>query len=250
MMVGVIADSQRLRRTRSEFEAVMNDLDQDSRSAIRELKSSELYKGRGSWWGVDGEDRHALIGDLCEWLCDRKHHLALAAVGARAVSESPLHGLDAWMSAALHIALQVQRRFQNEARNKGQTFLVFDENKRQADPLAELLFDPPPWTDDYYQRDASKEPLDQIIDSAFYARSHHVGLVQVADLFAFIFRRYSELNDYGSSEAFTGEAERITSWVEVISRRLISRSSRWPKRPRSEVSGWFWNAAPPSLAAL
>ena len=250
VMVGVIADSQRLHRTRTEFEAVMERLDQVSRRAIRELKSSELYKGNGPWRDVCGVDRHALIGDLCQWLCDRKHHLALTALDRKAVLESPLYDLDAWMSAALHIALQVQRRFQAEKSNKGRTFLVFDENKRQADPLAEMLFNPPSWTDDYYQRGPKQEALDQIVDSAFYARSHHVGLVQIADLFAFIFRRYAELHDYAAEEAFAGEAERITGWVKLISTRLIGRAHRWPKRSTGEAARWFCNVAPSSLSTL
>ena len=250
VMVGVIADSQRLHRTRTEFGAVMARLDQGSRHAIRELKSSELYKGRGPWRHVAGGDRHALIGDLCEWLCDRKHHLALAALDLRAAKQSPLHGLDAWMSAALHIALQVQRRYQREKGNKGCTFLVFDENKRQADNLAELLFDPPSWTDEYYQRGTRAEALDQIIDSAFYARSHQVGLVQVADLFAFIFRRYSELHDYDAGEAFAGETDRITEWVKLLSPRLLDRPHRWPRRPTCETARWFCEIAPSSLFNL
>lgn len=250
VMVGVIADSQRLHRTRTEFSAVMDQLDEVPASAIRELKSSELYKGNGPWRKVDGDARHALIEELCRWLCDRKHHLALAAVDLKAASALSLHGLDVWMSAALHIALQVQRRYQSEKGNKGHTFLVFDEHKRLADPLAELLFDPPPWTDDYYQRGPKQEALDQIVDSAFYARSHHVGLVQIADLFAFIFRRYSELRDYGSEPSFEGELDEITAWAEMIAPRLLSRPHRWPKRPKGEAQEWFCAVAPPSLAGL
>ena len=250
VMVGVIADSQRLQRTRTEFGSAMARLDQGPRHAIRELKSSELYKGRGPWRDVAGDDRHALIGDLCGWLCDRKHHLALAALDLQAAKQSPLHGLDPWMSAALHIALQVQRRYQREKGNKGCTFLVFDEHKRQEDNLAELLFDPPSWTDEYYQRGNRAEALDQIIDSAFYARSHQVGLVQIADLFAFIFRRYSELHDYDADEAFAGETDRITEWVKLLSPRLLDRPHRWPRRPTCETARWFCNVAPPSLSNL
>ena len=154
------------------------------------------------------------------------------------------------MSAALHIALQVQRHYRKEKSNKGKTFLVFDEHKRLAGPLAEMLFDPPSWTDEYYQRDKKREPLDQIVDSAFYAQSHHVGLVQVADLFAFIFRRYSELRDYALQEAFAGETERITRWVELIAARLIPGAHRWPKRLTCETARWFCDAAPPSLVTL
>src|SRR5207249_1690265 len=101
-------------------------------------------------------------------------------------------------------------------KNKGATFLVFDEHYQHSDELAELLFEPPEWTDGYYRRKASQARLDHVIDSAFYARSHHVGLVQIADLFAFLFRRYAELTDYGASEDFVGETEAIAAWVSQV----------------------------------
>jgi hypothetical protein len=63
--------------------------------------------------GVDGLDRAAIIGDLCTWLCERKHDIAVAAIDLAHFREKPLNeSLDAWMTAALHIALQVQRAHQ------------------------------------------------------------------------------------------------------------------------------------------
>jgi hypothetical protein len=165
--------------------------------------------------------------------------------------ESPLDdGLDIWLTAALHIALQVQRAHQGLKKNKGNTFLIFDEHKRKADALAELLFNPPDWTDEYYKRSRRQPRLDQIIDTAFYAQSHHVGLVQVADLFAFLFRRHAELKDYGQAEDYEGEIEQIGSWVRRISSRLLPQVHRWPKRPKSDSSHWYRDAAPPWLVKL
>jgi hypothetical protein len=86
----------------------------------------------------------------------------------------------------------------------------FDEYRAKGDALAELLFDPPAWTEAYYNRSADADPLDQITDTAFYARSHHVGLVQVVDVFAFVLRRFTELADYGAQEGYEGELDRLT----------------------------------------
>lgn len=41
------------------------------------MRCETLLRGRD---GVDGEVRHAAIGQLCEWLSDRKHSLALTAL--------------------------------------------------------------------------------------------------------------------------------------------------------------------------
>jgi hypothetical protein len=160
------------------------------------------------------------------------------------------HSLDAWRTCALHVALQVQRAHQQLPKNKGHTFLVFDENRRGADALAELLFSPPAWTGEYYGRKASDEALDQIIDTAFYARSHHVGLVQVADAFAFVFRRYAELVDYQQAEQYEGEVKTVSGWVETLSTRLIDSTHRCPRRPGNRVAKWYVEACPPSLRSL
>ncbi len=250
-MAGIIVDGQRLNRTRAEFDRIWESLGAESEFAIRELKAAHLYRGRKRWSKVDGANRRALIGDLCTWLTERKHDIALAAVDKQLLATRPLDPhLDAWMTCALHIALQIQRAHQRLAKNKGHTFLVFDENRMGADALAELLFAPPAWTDQYYGRKPRQERLDQVIDTAFYARSHHVGLVQIADLFAYLFRRYAELRDYGDPEAYGGELRTVAGWVEQISERLVALAHRCPKRPTNDVAEWYVNACPTSLRTL
>lgn len=251
VMVGIIADSQRLRRTQVEFESAFETLTSLPERAISELKSTKLYRGTGPWHGVPGVQRHKAIEDLCTWVCDRKHDLALVAIDTKQYEKSPLDAdLDIWLTAALHIALQIQRAHQSLKKNEGNTFLVFDEHKLAAGPLASLLYEPPSWTDEYYSRSKRQGQLDQIIDTAFYARSHHVGLVQVADLFAFIFRRHAELRDYGSHEEFDGEADRIAGWAAMLAKRLVSSPHRWPKKPMNACARWYRDAAPPSLVEL
>jgi hypothetical protein len=250
VMVGIIVDGQRLRRTRADFLDVFTRMGELSEKSFRELKAVDLYRGNGPWRGVEGEARHNAIADLCQWLCRRKHSLALAAIDRERYAQGSLDdGLDEWLSAALHIALQVQKAHQAIKSSKGATFMVFDE-QRHAGDLAELLFNPPPWTDGYYSRTTRKERLDQVIDTAFYARSHHVGLVQVADLFAFLFRRYAELTDYGRREEYAGEHARLSEWVGTLSTRLLPVAHRWQKRTSNPPALWFTDMAPSSLRAL
>lgn len=140
VMVGVIADSQRLHRTRTDFADTFQRLGDVAVRDLRELKSNELYRGIGPWKGIEGSERARIISDLCGWLCDRKHDIALAAIDLEKFNDEPLHAdLDEWMTGALHIALQVQRAHQRLQKRKGSTFLVFDEHQRHADRLAELL---------------------------------------------------------------------------------------------------------------
>ncbi len=253
VFVGVVADVARVHRTRREFEELFRNLAKIPDRTVAELKGSNIYYGNGRWNGVDGEVRHDAIGQLCEWLSDRKHSLALAAVDGATYDDSDLArltGLDIWMSGALHIALQVQKAHQGMKKKKGATFLVFDDYKVKSDALAELLFDPPAWSDDYYNRSKKQPALDQITDTAFYARSHHVGLVQIADVFAFIFRRYSEICDYGEEEGYKGELDRVTGWIRILNDQLVDRSHRWPQRTKSELAKAYVSSCPPSFLEL
>lgn len=248
VMVGVLADMARVGRTKTEFGATFADLGDQTTKALYELKSTDLYRGKNSWHGVDGEARHAIISRLCNWVGERKHQLTLAAVDLSRWRPSPNEDVnDPWLAVALHTALQVQKANQGMKKGKGVTFLVFDEQKQKSDALAELLFEPPAWTDEYYGRGKKQDQLDQILDTAFYAKSHHAGLVQIADLFAFIFRRYVELADHGSGEDYEGEAERIAGWKDCLSERLVEPSHRWPKQPKSDAARWYVEIAPPSL---
>ncbi len=116
--------------------------------------------------------------------------------------------------------MQLQKLHQPLVKNKGHTVLVFDENKVKTDKLNEVLFAPPSWTELYYDRAEKQEPLDQIIDSAFFTKSHHAGLVQVADLFAFVLRRYAELTDYAVKPEYKDDATDIQDLVDRLTPRL------------------------------
>lgn len=253
VMVGVIADAHRIGRTRDEFADAFARLSEVSREGLRELKSDDLYGGRGVWRDVPGEERARIIGDFCQWLGDRKHHLALTAIDVGAFPEADFsqdQPREIWQAAALHIALQLQKHHQKERRGKGHTFLIFDENKRAADKLAERLYDPPGWSGAFYDRGKKQAALDQIIDTAFYVKSHHVGLVQMADLFAFVFRRYAELAQYGADEAYEGERGRIDGWTATLAERLIPKGVRWPKQKPDVCAQWYIDLAPDALKAL
>lgn len=253
VMVGIVVDAQRMFRTKEEFAGIFDEIGSLFPDALRELKGTKIFNGLDRWRSVDATKRKSIIGDLCRWICERKHHLALAAIDQRrfASTEGAPAGVgtDCWIAGAIHIVLQLQRAHQGQRGNKGQTFVIFDENKRKVDSLPELLHSPPPWTDSYYGKGRRQEQLDQIVDSAFFAKSHHAGLTQVADVFGFVFRRYAELTDGHRSEAFAGELEAIEGFVETLRPRLLPRAHRWPPKS-SACAAWYANVAPPSILSL
>ena len=211
--------------------------------------------GRDRWRNVDADIRKRIAGSLCKWVADRKHHIALAAIDRRRFQQAdggpfPQVSADPWLACSLHIAIQLQRHHQGKEKNKGHTFLFIDENKQKADQLAELLFNPPDWTDAYYARRKKQDRLDQLIDSAFSVKSHHVGLVQVADLYAFILRRYAELRDYECAESWEGEKSLIDEYTATLASRMLPKATRWPERAKAPCCKWYNNIAPASLREL
>ncbi|HWQ37092.1 MAG TPA: DUF3800 domain-containing protein [Burkholderiales bacterium] len=255
VMVGVVVDGHRLHRTREEFGELFDQIQGLFQENLKELKGSKMIFGRDRWRNVDAKIRENIVMFFCRWVADRKHHIALAAIDRHRFGEVdgrtfPQVADDLWLAACLHIALQLQKHHQGKAKNKGRTFLFVDENKQKADKLSELLFDPPAWTDAYYGRRKKQAKLDQLIDSAFAVKSHHAGLVQVADLYAFILRRYAELRDYESTEKWDGEKSLIDECTNILASRLLPKPTRWPARTTAPCCKWYNKIAPPSLLTL
>ena len=253
VMIGVVVNDERLNRTQDEFAGIFSQLDDVATGTLKELKSKDLFAGNRAWSGVEGEERRAVVTQLCEWLVNRKHHLALAAVDHAAFRTSPPPVLEltkVWQAGAFHVALQLQRAHQKLKGSKGKTVLVFDDNKQGIARLAELVYSPPAWSDDFYDRKRNATSLDRMIDTPFAVQSHHVGLVQAADVFAAVFRRYAELTGYKAAEKYPGERGHYTTWVSLLAPRLLARSNRWPRRTESACASWYTSIAPRALLAL
>ena len=253
VMVGIVADAHRLSRSRQEFAEIFDLVSGVYPMALRELKGSRIFYGLGAWRKVTPDIRKAVFRLFCAWISDRKHHLALSAIdisrfNAGLPGDFPNELNDLWVAGAVHVALQLQKAHQTLPKNKGQTVLIFDENKVKADKLNEVLFAPPSWTESYYNKQTAHEPLDQIIDSAFFTKSHHAGLVQVSDLFAFVFRRYAELTEYGGRPKYKGELKDIQGLVDRLMPRLLGKSHRWPASSKNKCAQAFLKLAPACLA--
>jgi hypothetical protein len=253
VMVGVVANGERLARTQDELGGIFSELEAMTGGKLKELKSKNLFSGSGIWGAVPGQERRRAISSLCEWLCDRKHDLALAAIDKERLAAQPpgcQELSNIWQAAACHIALQLQRAHQSKSGSKGRTVLVFDDNKQETANFSDLIYSPPLWTDSYYNRPKKKSAFFEMIDTPFAVKSHQVGLVQVADVFAGILRRYAQLAEYNQQEKYPGELEHFAEWAGVLATRLVPSAHRWPKRSNSACAQWYSSIAPTSLVAL
>lgn len=253
VIVGIVVDAMRMNRTKDDWEALLTDLDQISDRRVFEIKGRELYRGNAYWREWDGGERSALISNIIQWMVDRKHSITFGAVSkarlADAHSRETIDGFEdakEWTIAAFHLLLSIQKRYQGEQKNKGNTLFIFDDVSERGG-LLDLVDSPPPVTHGFYGLKKKQRPLDQVIDVPYFADSRHVGLIQVADLFAYILHLYAEISEGFSNEKFDGEFARLEQWIDQMKPVLMQDSVRWAQGSKDPCTLFFRSIAPPSL---
>ena len=256
VVVGVLVDSLRMHRTKVAWESLLSLLDEISDGRVIEIKGRELYRGNAYWREWDGGERSLLIENIIKWMVDRKHAVTFGAVSKSKLNEvrasTSIEGFEkttAWSIAAMHMILGVQKRFQREKQNKGNTVFVFDNVSEQKEIL-DLVNDPPKNTEAFYKPKKKAPPLDQVIDVPFFADSRHIGLIQVADLFAYILHLYAEITEGLADQKFDGELERLEKWIIEMQPVFLPDSSRWPKAPKDPFTKFLKEIAPKSLLSM
>ncbi len=257
IMVGVIVDAYKMRRTKTEFSELFDKIQWHANKTIREIHAKELVPGNGSWRGVELKQRCQVVDEILDWYKERKHKVTFSAIDTNKFLQLPDNNV--WKSdlkkveiaAAFHIVLSLQRAHQKIKKEKGHTLLVFDKGK-EPPTLVDLIVNPPRWTDSYcdFGDNQSKERLDQIIDVPYYADSHQVALIQIADLVCYILRQYSELEDYDGKEKRGVDFDHYKRWVQKIKEMCITPSHRYKTRKACDTSKFFTELAPVSLKKL
>lgn len=253
VMVGIVIDATKLRRTQEEFGKIFENLCGLTGRSLKELKSTDILPGKRTWQGVDGEVRSTVVENICDWVSTRSHKIAFAAID-RSLHKASAPGCpelrDEWQAGAVHVLLQLQRYGQRKPAGKGRTVVIIDNNPAGVAALSKLVVSPPAWTDDYYGRGKKEPALSMIIDTPFAVESHHVLMIQVADVIAGILRRSAELEAYARPEKYGGERVQYAEWIGLLSRSLLGNEHRWGSGNKSECAEWYRSLAPASLLAL
>lgn len=230
-MAGVLVNTYNMHRTQEELQGLV-DLVETSGRAVQELKGQQLYRGEGPWKSMNGTDRHGLYEAILKWFAGRNHKIALSVLNNSKATQL-IREEYAWLkapyaAAGLHLALQVQRLNQAKPKNKGKTLLVYDQLTEHEASLSELIAYPREETDGYYGYGKGSR-LSEIIDTAYFVRSHHASFVQLADLIAFVARRSAELEAFDSRERFPDERRRLRRWARLLSSRLLDKRHVLPR---------------------
>ena len=250
----VLANVYNLHRTMDEFQGTIQFL-RDRHIPLRESKAGDIYRGRHAWHGV-GIERHQVLTQHFQWLAARGHKLILSIIENQKFFDARNGGDPVatlfqapYVAGAIHMALSVQKRHQAQKKNKGKTVLIFDEQQAFESRVEDLIGEPPEVTDAFYGYEGEGQRLSQILDTAFFAKSHFASLIQVADTVAFVAGAYLRLVQYGGEQAYVGELQRIIEWINVLRQHLVPASQVYPQR-HSAVTDFFRNVAPDDLHLL
>lgn len=256
VLVGVVVDSQRMHVTKEHWGNLLDNLSTAIGKKLSELHTRNFYAGNGVWYGMNGHKRSEVISLIFEWIKDRKHHFVYSSVVKatyyRSLAEGsiPAELNTIWRFLGFHLVLSMQKKYQGEDKNKGNTIFVFDNEEREQIRFNDLINNPPAWSESFYRKDEKQEPLDQMVDVPYFGDSKEVPLIQVADFMSFFLRKYAELKDGFSAPSYKGETEKVTNWVKTIGDRSIGRSIIYPSKGRCNCAELFYQHAPDSIILL
>jgi hypothetical protein len=246
VMVGVIVDSQRMHITKKDWGELLAALSGMCGHEVTELHTRNFYAGNGPWRSIDGPTRAKIISFVLQWLKDRKHKIVYSSVCKETYKQR--YGLQfipdelnsLWRFLGFHLVLAVQKWAMTFEGTKGNTLLIFDNERRQELRFTDVICRPPKWSDEYYGRKKKQDALDEIIDVPYFGDSEEVSLIQVADFLAFFLRRYAEIKENLVPAKYAEESERIDSWIASISGMSIGRSFMYPKVGRNFAEELFY----------
>ncbi|NET10066.1 MAG: DUF3800 domain-containing protein [Symploca sp. SIO2B6] len=250
VLLGVVVDASRMHVTKSDWSNFLSDLSIKVGQEFQELHTRHFYKGSGLWNKLSGQQRSDAIDFFIDWFAERKHHIVFSAIDKtrfnrmKDESKIPCEIDTVWKTMGFHLVLSVQKNFQVEKKNKGNTIFIFDEEVREETKFQKLLLNPPEWSDSYYGKKRKQERLCQIIDAPYFADSKNVSLLQVADFLAYFVRRHIEISEKVLPEKYSNEGQKVAHWFSKIKSRTIPYQNMYPKRQRCHAADLFWEMAP------
>jgi hypothetical protein len=252
VMVGIIADAYRMHITKQHWSGLLTALSELLGNQISEVHTADFYAGNGVWRRLEGSVRAEIISEIFDWLKDRNHKIVYSAIDKTKFTtgfhtETQANEIGTlWRFMALHICLALQKQHQQLTGNKGHTLLIFDKQEIESGEFIKFIKIPPQWTNSYYRCQKNQEQLDQIIDVPYFADSHHVGLIQLADFVSFFMRKYIEIQT-GLPPDYEDEPERIQEWANIALQQSIPKSAIYMTKGRCECADLFYRYAPACL---
>ena len=115
VMVGVVADSHRMRLTKEHWNGLLSALSEIIGREITEIHTRDFYSGNSPWRDLNGHQRSTIIDAIFHWLQQRRHSIVYATVDKAVFYDSFRDGpyyadvRTLWRFMALHLSLSIQK---------------------------------------------------------------------------------------------------------------------------------------------
>ena len=253
VMVGIIVDAYRMKPTKEGWDTRFNRLTGHFKLNIDELHAKDLFRNRKAWRSLDGKTKSGIVDDFIDWFGTRGHNIVYSSImkdeydslSKKDVRLNEIGSL--WRFLGTHLLLAVQKNMAKKKNNKGNTVFIFDNKETDKIRFTDLVLRAPTWTDSFYKKTKKEDRLNQIIDVPHFVDSKHVGLIQLADLFAYIIRRHLEIAEGLIPEKFEGEGERMKIWFDKLQALTISKSAMYPKQNLCDTAKLIIALAPNTI---
>jgi hypothetical protein len=242
VMVGVVVDSQRMHITKEDWDDLLKHLSGIVGVRLDELHTRDFYSGNSPFRGIAGPKRSEYISTIFQWFADRKHHFIHTAIDKNAFQSAVRMGVvppeirTVWRCMGAHIILAAQRAFQKIEKTKGHTIFIFDNEHREEKHFKEFIFQPPGWSDSYYERGKKQRAFEHVIDVPYFADSKDVALLQLADFTAYFLRRYAEIEERHSAPRYPDEYPKVKNWISLLASRSIGLNCIYPCKGRDKTA--------------
>lgn len=254
VLVGLVVDYSRMHLIKETMAETLKILENRTGQSIKEFHAAKFYRGQGIWRGIDGNSRAEIVTDLLNLIKERRHDVVVtAALQASFDPEAEAEHADLgslWCAAAFHLILTLQRCHQVQKKNKGHTVFIFDREVIEEKRIQELIAAPPEWSDEYYDRGKRQGALDQVVDVPYFGNSDQVLLIQLADLMAYLVRRYVETAEGVTAPTYADEPARLDGWMAQIRDSLVPAAHAFKRTGRNRAQDVFWELAPKAVREL
>lgn len=176
VLCGVITDLTKLFKTQKEQRELLEILNKNSIPAS-ELKSADMYAGRGAWAKVDASIRVQVIEKILDWMSERSCKAFLCPIDAQEFFNRKSNGCVIskllhypYEAGAIKMLAAIQRKQRNKKNNKGKTIVVFDEQQKHDENFFRIMEGDLEFLDDYTgyvkkpRAKTQAQRLDQIVD--------------------------------------------------------------------------------------
>ncbi|MBK7937273.1 MAG: DUF3800 domain-containing protein [Lewinellaceae bacterium] len=222
VVAGILIDFSKLQKALNVFDEILLDVNAKLNRPVRELKFSEIRNREPFRISLAKVEERAdlleniLLGfqkeiDFKIFYCAIDNEKYYRVKRSEAILRNNL--THPYLCAAYKILSQLESCQAPKKRNKGKTFVVFDEQNQYQYKIEALI-----------QQPLHIQTFEQIFDTAYFGKSHYSKLIQIADLIAGTIRYYFVRTNVGKTPEDDHWTKRIEGVIQKISPDIINKN--------------------------